>query len=58
MESNGIGLKYDLWCIGWIIYELCVKESAKEKLERIKNNNWEIPNLSKSYRNLRKTYQK
>jgi serine/threonine protein kinase len=39
-EKQNLGLKYDIWCIGLIFYELLFKESAQTLLENNLQTNW------------------
>ncbi len=45
-----IGLKYDIWSLGWLLYNVCSLEDSQFVLDQVKDfNNWKKPDLPRVY---------
>jgi serine/threonine protein kinase len=46
LSSNQINLKYDIWCLGWVFFEMCTIDFPRYKLEDVRDfEMWEKPDL-------------
>lgn len=41
LVNSTLGLKYDIWSVGWILYTLCTLNDPAQDLDSLKSfNNW------------------
>ncbi|CAF0902617.1 unnamed protein product [Brachionus calyciflorus] len=49
VKMGKINFKYHIWCVGWLIYEICTCEWKHPRLYSEKFDNWKPPNLPENY---------
>lgn len=50
METKKIGLKYDIWSLGWTLYNLCSLDDGRFVLDDVEDfKNWKVPNIPRFY---------
>jgi len=49
-EQRAIGLSYDIWSVGWTLYEICTLTDPRQMLEDVKDfGKWSRPDLPRFY---------
>jgi len=50
LATGKIGLKYDIWCVGWTLFAICNLEDSRVVLDMVEDyNTWEVPSIRRFY---------
>jgi len=59
-ELKAVGIKYDIWCAGWTLFNFCSLEDGRFILDPVENfNDWKKPDIPRVYsRQIDKLFKK